>query len=189
MAPEPDDAGVTLLELVVSMTIMSIFGAMFVSAIAQMYQVANRTNAAASALSQINIAFQRLDGQFRYASGISTPGPATGTDKYVEYLTTNTGTAVCGELRLRSTTSQLQSRQWTQGGTPGGWTTLASNVSSSTPFTVVTPATGSAYQTVTVSLASTVSGRTRTFRTTFAALNTSPAVDTSAYCVEGRLVP
>lgn len=189
MRREPDDAGLTLLELIVAMTIMSIFGLMFVSGITQMYQVANRTSAAATALSQINIAFQRLDGQIRYAGGFSTPGPNAGTDQYVEYLTANTGTEICGELRFQSSTSQLRWRQWNHGGTPGGWTVLASNVTSSTPFAVTAPASGSAYQTLTLTLTSAVYGRTKAFRTTFAALNSTTTVNSSAYCVEGRQVP
>lgn len=187
MRRDPDDSGVTLLELVVAMTIMSIFGTMFVNAIVQMHRATDRTNATATAQSDFNTVFLRLDAQIRYATGISIPG--TGPDPYVEYLITNTGAEVCGELRLLSANSQLQWRQWARGATPGGWTVLASNVSSSTPFTLTVADSGSAYQTLTLSLTSAVNGRTKEFRTAFAALNSTQAVDSSAYCVEGRQVP
>jgi prepilin-type N-terminal cleavage/methylation domain-containing protein len=189
MRPGPDDDGVTLIELMVAMTLMSVFGTIFVSGIAQMYRAANEAEAATTAQSQINVAFGRLDTEIRYATGLSTPGPATGTDRYVEYLTSNTGTEMCGELRLRGSTSLLQWRQWKRGDPPGGWTLLASGVSSATPFTVTPTSTGSASQTLTVLLTSAVSGRAKQFRTTFAALNSGPGVDTSAYCVEGRQAP
>jgi len=187
--PDRDDAGVTLLELMVAMTLMSFFGAIFVSGIAQMYRMAGRAEAAADAQAQIRIAFIRLDTQIRYATGLSTPGPATGTDRYVEYLTSNTGTEMCGEVRLQGSTSLLQWRQWKRGDPPGGWTVLASGITSTTPFTVTGTSTGSANQTLTISLTSTASGRAKQSRTTFAALNSGPGVDTSAYCVEGRLAP
>jgi prepilin-type N-terminal cleavage/methylation domain-containing protein len=189
MRPGPGDDGVTLMELVVAMTLMSVFGTIFVSGIAQMYRAANHAEAVATAQSQVTTAFGRLDTQIRYATGLSTPGPATGADRYVEYLTSNTGTEVCGEVRLRGTTSLLQWRQWKRGDPPGGWTVLASGVSSATPFTVTPTTTGSTSQTLTISLTSAVSGRTKQFRTTFAALNSGPGVDTSAYCVEGRQAP
>ena len=189
MRGDPDEAGVTLLELTVAMTVMSIFGTIFVGGIAQMYRVTNRVEAVAIAQAQVNVAFHRMDTRIRYATGLSTPGPATGTDRYVEYLTSNTGTEICGELRLQGSTSRLQWRQWTRGQTPGGWTLLASNVSSATPFTVTPATVGTAYQTLTVSLSSTANGGTKQFRTVFAALNSSASVDSTAYCVEGRQVP
>lgn len=189
MHRDSDDSGVTLVELVVAMTIMSIFGMMFVRAVVQMYRVTDRTSAAASAQSQVNVAFTRLDTQLRYAAGISTPGPGIGADPYVEYLTTNTGTEICGELRLRSSVSQLQWRRWTRGGTPGGWMVVASNVTSGTPFTLTGSGSGTANQTLTLSLTSAMNGRAKDFRTTFAALNSTQSGDTSAYCVEGRQVP
>jgi prepilin-type N-terminal cleavage/methylation domain-containing protein len=189
MRPDPDDAGVTLIELMVAMTLMSIFGTIFVSGIAQMYRAANYAEALATAQSQVRIAFGRLDTQIRYATGLSTPGPATGADRYVEYLTSNTGTEMCGQIRLQGSTSLLQWRQWNRGGQPGGWTLLASQVSSATPFTVTQTSTGSASQTLTITLTSAASGGSKQFRTTFAALNSGPGVDTSAYCVEGRQTP
>jgi len=184
-----EDDGVTLLELVVGMAVMSIFGLMLTGAVLQTYHVTNGTDAAATAQSQLNGAFLRLDTEIRYAAGISAPGPATGTDRYVEYLTTNSGTDVCGELRLNGAAGQLQWRQWARGGKPGGWTVLASDVKSGTPFTFHAAGAGDAYQTLTVSLTSAGGATTKEFHTDFAALNSTPTVDSAAYCVEGRSVP
>jgi len=191
MPTEPDDAGVSVLELLVAMTIMSVFGSMFVGAIVQMYGVARRTEAATVIQSQITVAFQRLDAEIRYASGFSTPGSVTGasTDWYVEYLLANTGVESCGELRLQGTTGELQWRRWAHGGTPGGWAVLASSVTATAPFSVVPPGSGSRNQTLALSLVSSFNGRTRHLQTTFAALNSAPGQDTSTSCVEGRSTP
>ena len=51
-----------------------------------MFRTANKTEAVATAQSQISIAFQRLDKEIRYAEGISTP-TSSGTGWYVEYVT------------------------------------------------------------------------------------------------------
>jgi prepilin-type N-terminal cleavage/methylation domain-containing protein len=181
-----DDAGVTLMELVVAMTIASIFGVILTGAIVQTYHVTNSADADASAQSQLNIAFLRLDTEIRYAAGISAPGRDTGGDPYVEYLTTNTGADICGELRLNGAAAQLQWRRWPRGDAPGGWTVLASEVSSATPFTFGAPGTGAAYQTLTLSLDSGVGPHAKQFRTTFTALNSTPSEHTEEYCVEGR---
>ena len=68
MRPDPDDAGVTLIELMVAMALMSVFGTIFLSGIAQMYRAANRAEAMTTTQSQISIAFGRLDTQIRYAT-------------------------------------------------------------------------------------------------------------------------
>jgi hypothetical protein len=133
-----DDAGITLIEVVVAMSIMTIFMAMFTAAIVQVYRVANSVDAAATAQSQVHITFLRLDTQIRYADGISTPA-RIGTDSYVEYLTTNTSVATCTQLRLRAPAgapAQLQQRSWPLASPPAGlddanrpWRPLASGVS------------------------------------------------------------
>jgi hypothetical protein len=186
---EPGDAGVTVLELVTAMTIMSVFGSIFTGAVVQMYGSARRTEAAAGVQSQIATTFQRLNAEVRYAKGFSTPGPATGTDRYVEYLVANSGTEYCGELRLRGSTGQLQWRRWTRGGTPGGWAVLASDVSSSAPFSVVPTAAGSRNQTLTLSITSVQNGRSKQLQTTFVALNSVRTEGSATACVEGRSAP
>jgi prepilin-type N-terminal cleavage/methylation domain-containing protein len=115
-----DDAGVTLIEVVVGMSIMSIVMAVFTVGILQTYRSVNKSTSLSTAQSQINIAFLRLDKEIRYATSISQSGQSGG-DWYVEYLIKDrTGTATCTELRLDSA-GQLTRRTWPDGSTPRPW--------------------------------------------------------------------
>jgi len=186
------DAGVTLLELMITMAIMAVVLMMFTGAMIQIYRSVNKNEAIAAARDGVNLTFARLDKEIRYAAGISTPG-VTGTDQYVEYLITNTGTPMCAQLRLHAPSAQLQWRSWPQNGTPAGWTVLASGVTATNPFTRY-PATGDfAFQRLRIDMtANTSSGATATKRQsdiTFTALNTSPTTSSNSVCTEGRQVP
>jgi prepilin-type N-terminal cleavage/methylation domain-containing protein len=189
----PDD-GVTLMEMVVAMTITAMFMAMFTTAIVQIYGVLDRSDATSTVQAQLNIAFLRLDGELRYAAGITTPGlgSAGSTDWYVEYL--NTGTSTCSQLRLHlapgDTTRSLQWRSWTSAGSPPpGWITLASGLTATTPFTVLPADATSDFVRLELTVtAQSGSGRTGTSRltdVTFAALNSRPPTDPQT----GELVP
>lgn len=189
------DAGTTMIDVVVAMTLMSAFMAMFTGGIVQMFRSANETEAMSIAQSQLTTAFLRLDGEIRYAAGISDPGPV-GADSYVEYLTTNTGVAVCTELRLNVASGQLQSRSWPRDVTPpapGAWNPLASDISSSQPF--VRSAGDSTYnfQRLRLNLAATAGGGTtgasKQTDVTFTALNTTQDTDSDTVCADGRLLP
>jgi type II secretory pathway pseudopilin PulG len=127
------DGGITLIEVVVSMTVMTALMSIFTFGVVQMYRSANKVEAVSVAQSQMHTAFQRLDREIRYASGISTPAQV-GPDWYVEYLTANGGGPVCVQLRLVGDTRQLQRRTWPSGSTPGTWGVLASDVGSGQPF-------------------------------------------------------
>jgi hypothetical protein len=159
----------------------------------QIYRSVNKNEAIAAARAEINITFGRLDKEIRYAAGISAPG-VTGTDKYVEYLITNTGAPTCVQLRVHVSSAQLQRRSWLQsGGTPGSWTSLASGITATNPFTSY-PATGDfAFQRLRIGMTTKhSSGATATKRQTditFTALNTSPTTSSDNVCTEGRLVP
>lgn len=190
------DAGVSLLEVMVAMTLMMVFMAMFLSSIVQIFGAANRTEAVATAQGGANIAFARLDKELRYAAGISAPARVGGGDWYVEYLTINTGTPVCAELRLNTATAQLQRRSWLRDtGVPqtDDWRPLASDVTSDTPFEFFAPDATNSFQRLRINLVVTVglganSGSTQT-DVTFSALNTSLSTESSAVCGEGRFIP
>jgi len=186
------DAGVTLLELMITMAIMAVVLMMFTGAMIQIYRSVNKNEAIAAARDGVNLTFARLDKEIRYAAGISTPG-VTGTDQYVEYLITNTGAKTCVQLRLHAPSAQLQRRSWPQSGTPGGWTVLASGIAATNPFTR-NPATGDfAFQRLRIDMTANKSGgATATKRQsdiTFTALNTSPTTSSDNVCTEGRQVP
>lgn len=142
---EHPEAGFTLLEIMISMVLMTFFMVLFTGAVFQMFSMSNKVGAVTESSTQVNIAFQRIDKQIRYASSIDAPNTvlSTGGAWYVEFVNTTSGSDVCYQLRLIN--SQLQERTWT--GTPAltpTWVPLASNVvmPTSTPFTF-TPATGS----------------------------------------------
>jgi prepilin-type N-terminal cleavage/methylation domain-containing protein len=188
------DDGFTMLELVVTMTIMTIVLVIFASGVIQAYAAEDRVDASANSETEISIAFQRLDKEIRYAAGISNVGTVSG-DSYVEFLTSFTGTAVCTELRLHVATNQLQQRTWTQGMTPlvpTAWTPLASFVTATTPFTLTPANIAINFQRLEITLnATTGSGPnaiTKQSNITFTALNTSLNTNSATTCTEGRAV-
>jgi len=175
--------------------LVSIFLVMFTGGILQMYRSANKHESLSTAQSQINTAFLRLDKEIRYSSGISTPA-TVGSDPYVEYLMTNTGTAVCVEVRLHVSNGQLQRRTWTQGASPlvpTAWIPLASGVSGATPFTFTAADPTYNFQRLELKLTGTAGmGTTATTKptdVTFTALNTSLSTNSTTTCTEGRTVP
>jgi prepilin-type N-terminal cleavage/methylation domain-containing protein len=117
------DAGVSLIEVMVTMAIMSTVGVIFTGAILQLHGAANAVEAMVQAQTQVRLAFQRLDREIRYAHGITVP---TTVDEaaaypgawYVEFLgvDTQTDAAQCSQLRLQD--GQLRLRRWTPGTPP-----------------------------------------------------------------------
>jgi prepilin-type N-terminal cleavage/methylation domain-containing protein len=194
-APGADDGGFTLTEVMVAMSILSIFLTLSTSAILSLYQTTNKTQSIADAQQQLGVAFNRLDRELRYSSGISTPG-YVGEDPVVEFLSTYTGNPVCTQLRLDVSAQQLQQRTWTQSTatlTPSAWSTLANGVTSTSPPFKFSAADATLnFQRLTVAATVTSGGvaasSTRDFSATFTALNTSLNTDSSATCAEGRSV-
>jgi prepilin-type N-terminal cleavage/methylation domain-containing protein len=192
-AGRPADAGLTLIEVVVSVAIMSVFLAMVTGAMLRLFQTSNAVTTTSAAHGQLNTAFMRLDKQIRYAAGISTPA-AVGGDQYVEWVTTNTGTAICTELRLHVSNNQLQQRTWTDGTspvTPTAWLPLASDVTGSTPFTFSAADATSNFQRLELKLTATPAGLKtgKQLDVLFTAMNTSLATSSATRCTEGRSVP
>jgi hypothetical protein len=173
---------------------MGIVLVVFAAGIQQIYGAEERTETAADTQSQILQAFQRLDKGVRYASSISLQG-TVGSDPYVEYLSSYTGTPTCTELRLHVATHELQQRSWTQNMSPlvpGAWIPLASEISSTTFTKVYANATFN-FQRLQIQLASTAGTNsnqaTRASNITFTALNTSlNMVNSDTVCTEGRAV-
>jgi len=180
------EAGFTLLEVMISMVLMTFFMVLFTAAITQMFSMSNKVDAVTESSSQINVAFERIDKQVRYASSIDAPNTVKAPGGwYVEFVNTASGTDVCYQLRVSG--SQLQERSWT--GTPAlppRWVPLASNVvmPASTPFTF-SPAAGSqTAQRLKLSISSTSSTDSRTSATsqtvvTFEAMNSGQGTSTT----------
>jgi len=189
-----DDSGFTMLEVVVTMVIMAIVMIIFSTGISQVFGVQSKVDAASNSQSQLNIAFEKLDKQIRYASGISTPG-LIGSDPVVEYLTSFTGTDVCTELRLHN--GQLQQRTWTHSTaatpptpSPTVKAPLASSLSGTTPFVVTAASATFNFQRLEIKLTNTsLTGNkavTRQSDITFTALNTDLTTVSPTICTEGR---
>ena len=207
--PVPEDSGVTLIEVMVAMGLMSVVMAITTTAVAQIYHSVNESENTAEAQAQVTRAFIRLDQEIRYARAISTPAVVSG-DYYVEYLMSVDNVDTCVELRLRTSTNDLQRRQWTKNvnpPTPTHWTTLAAVVSSGAPFTTI-PAdkdalTGFRFQRLRLTVSAvlgggtgggsvTSGGTTRQTDVTFTALNTTAGRNNNgtdpnaATCIEAR---
>ncbi len=172
------EAGFTMLEVMVSMSLMSFFMVMFTGAILQMYNVSNKTDAITNSSTQLNIAFQRIDKQVRYAAAISPPNQTRSAlgGWYVEFVNTTSGIDACYQLRVLGGT--LQERSWS--GTPSvapTWVPLASGIvmPTVTPFIFATAAGSQTSQrlkvTLTASAGSNKSGATSQTAVTFAAMN------------------
>ncbi len=199
-----DDRGVTLVETVVAMTIMTIFGGIFTGAVVAMSNATGKAEATARSADALNQAFLSLDELVRYASAISVPGvsEAGGTGYwYVELRATHSGTETCTQLRIDTAARQLQERTWTVGD-PSSLTTfrpLASGItnggaaagSTEQPFVLLPPSGTSTSQQLSVTLtALSVSGSTATTsRSSFgftAANSTSPTPSGSSCQQAGR---
>jgi prepilin-type N-terminal cleavage/methylation domain-containing protein len=193
VTPWRDDRGVSMVEVTVSMVVMSVLMAMFLTSVVQVFRAANKTDAIATAQSQISIAFQRLDREIRYAEGVSTP--TTSAPWYVEYVTAYTGTARCTQLWLDTTTGQLKRREWTEGGTYSQivGVPIASGITATQPFTVYAPDTVYNVQRLRVRLTATsgqgASGSIQNVDVTFTAMNTSLSTSSATVCTEGRSIP
>lgn len=203
-----DDSGFTLLEVIVGMTILSIFMAIFGGSLISMFHSATRTQQTSHAQSQANQVFLTLDREVRYASAISVPAANqfAGGDFVVEFLTSYTDIPTCTELRL-SPSGDLQQRTWSQGilSTMSSPTLLATGIhagvpgfttdpsaSTAGPFAVSQPTGTVSNQRLEVSLTSSDPGpgaRIRATDVTFTALNTDSSATvstTGTVCGEGR---
>jgi len=207
------ESGMTLIELAVSMTVMSLAVTIFTSGFVLVYGMTNRTDAAATAQLQLDIAYRRLDRELRYASAISKPA-VLGGDAYVEYTAVQlawpnatppdaTTISVCVELRFSASGRQLQRRSWdptVQPIAPTAWVPLADGVqpgsaaaSTTQPFTLLPADPVYNFERLRVSLVGTAgrgsSAQSRDASVTYNALNSDPAKTTDTVCTAGRSVP
>ena len=160
------DDGFGLLEVLVSMALTGVAGAVFTAAVVQIYRTAGVDESRSIAQSQVSQALLRLDREIRYASYVGATSPAR---PYVEYLLQG------GCVQLRLADGQLRRRTWTPGGgtpAPTAWQPIASQVSSNAPFTRLDPAGPLGHQRLTVDLTATDGGVSRHSSVTFTALNT-----------------
>jgi prepilin-type N-terminal cleavage/methylation domain-containing protein len=121
----PHDHGFTLVEMVVSMAIMSVVMSVVIAGIAQIYSATNRVDTASYNRSQATIAFRRLDAEMRYATWITPKPDLVGTRWYAEYAVPDG----CRQLKLDTSTGVLTLASWPiTSTTPANPVALASNV-------------------------------------------------------------
>ena len=198
-----NESGMSLLEVTVTMSIMAVFMVIFTAGMSALFNSVGKDESLNDAQGQLNLAFLRLEKEVRYASAVSQPD-RVGGDWYVEFLTTNSGTPRCTELRLTAA-GKLERRSWTQGAAVNSgesWAPLASGLSADTPFTMLPADPTSNFQRLRLWVQATSgnpggtgSGTTTETDVTFTALNTSlraTAEETNAdaiVCTEGRSQP
>ena len=122
-AARSGDQGFTLLEVLISMGIMSFVLAVVIAALTQIYSATTRVDTTTSDRDQLTTAFRRLDKEIRYAQWISSEGQV-GTRWYIEYAMPGNS---CRELKYDSGIVTLYS--WTlPSSTPGNPQVLGSNL-------------------------------------------------------------
>ena len=145
-----DSTGFTIIELLVSMTLLAVVSTTFLAAVNAIYGGIHKQQGITDAADGNRRAFELLDKQVRYASAINTPGTAADGNFYVEYQwsqsTGSLDSVTCSQWRLNPTTDVLQYRSWASGTTPNptpSWTTVdtgvINNPSTQPPFSLVGP--------------------------------------------------
>jgi Tfp pilus assembly protein PilV len=134
------DEGTTLIEVTVSMVLMSIFMAMFTGAVIMMTNTMNTSQAITETAAQVTAAFREVDETARAASFISTPQQGTDQNWYVEMLSHGRdGTQRCTQLRVDTAEQKLQRRAWTEviegPSDLTDWVTIASGITNGGPGT------------------------------------------------------
>lgn len=207
-----DDAGYSLIEVLVTTGIMSVVLTMFTTAMLQAYRATGRAESYSIAQSDLHRAFQRFDRELRYASWVGVPG-TVGTGASTVYYAEFAGAdgESCLQLRLepgdqsgnaRNGRGILQLLRWTAGSPPASGArgqTVASNlvVDATPPFerqaADAKPYSDSDFtsdlQRLRIRLTSRVDGATARVDTTFTALNTSRDTPAANRCQEGRPTP
>ncbi|WP_380168489.1 type II secretion system protein J [Jannaschia sp. R86511] len=127
-----DDAGFTLVELMVAMFIFSILLVILTAGISAMSRSTVRVTASGEAMTDLNRLYNRLDKEVPYATALNRQ-VLSGGDWYLEYFTDSTEAGArpfCTQYRLDTSARAVQVRSWNTEGALGltGWTTLAVDV-------------------------------------------------------------
>ncbi|MEV0563967.1 hypothetical protein [Dactylosporangium sp. NPDC050588] len=188
-----EDAGVTLAEMAVTTSIMSVVMAIFTTGVIQLFQAGNNNELVALTESQLNTAFLRLDRNLRYAAGIGPVHADAAGNRFVEYLNTEvSGKPECAQLEMNVAAKVLRRRVWPQTTTPTAkWVVLANEVDvAKSSFTLVPSGKYTGFQRLRIVLSVTTNpGRGHTEALTdltFTALNSSLKDDPNKFCPEAR---
>lgn len=130
-----DEAGFSLVELMVAMVIFTIFVAVILTSIVAISRSAVRTQLVGESTNSTLVVFGSLDRQVRYSDSINYPGVGPSGNRYVEFRVPAASTAggllaICYQWRFSVVNSRLESRQWTESDptTATAWSPKLSNV-------------------------------------------------------------
>jgi Tfp pilus assembly protein PilV len=184
------DDGVTLIDVMVSMVVMSVVVAVFTTGVVDMFRTANHSDAAVAAQTQTLAAFNRLERQIRYAQRIMEQHPLSNGNFAVEFVSTDAlGVVQCTQLALPTAGGTLTQRQWPAGTAPTApATTIATGLKApaGNPFLRLpagTPDTAGGTSSnfdrlqvrVTITVGIGTMAQTRSFQLQYTALNTVSA--------------
>ena len=127
------DAGLSLVELIVSMGIFTIIVSVFLAGVVVMTKNTTRAQAVGDSGDAVRKVFQRLDKDVRYAAAINGAGAGSPGTYYVEYLITAVDPGLkplCTQWRYTASTRLLEVRTWRDVPSPAvsSWRTMATNV-------------------------------------------------------------
>jgi type II secretory pathway pseudopilin PulG len=147
-----NDAGVSLVEIIVATLIFTIILSIITASIVSMLRQERVQNSQTNNLDAGRSLITKLDHQARYANAVSTPGTGTDGSYYVEFRTGNKNLQqTCTQWRFVPTGGTVQYRSWLPplGGVgssaPGAWSTVGTGFSlvGSTPIWQLGPLAGS----------------------------------------------
>jgi len=130
-----DEAGLSLVELMVAMVIFAIFVAVILTSIVAISRSAVRTQLVGESTNSTLVVFGSLDRQVRYSDSINYPGVGPSGNRYVEFRVPAASTAggllaVCYQWRFSPVNSRLESRRWNESDptTATAWSPKLTNV-------------------------------------------------------------
>lgn len=158
-----NDAGMSLVELLVAMVIFCVVTVVFLSGVVAMSKTTARAQGVSDSTTSARRALDRFDKQVRYANAVNSPGfGAAGSTGpfYVEYLAparAAPGAPFCAQWRYDPTARTIALRTWTDSATPSpsAWSVVATNVrnaATNPPFVLTFAGAGLLSQQLTVTL-------------------------------------
>ena len=133
--PHTDQAGQTLVELMVSMAILGVVLAIFLGVLAWVQTALTRETTRSTTEDQIRLAMEAIDRDVRTATVLYDPAVETPTAYFglrVAHRNTNSTTIQCIQYRVEN--QVLERRTWTSAnlGSVSSWRTMAETVANST---------------------------------------------------------
>jgi len=179
--PAARDAGATLVEVLVAMTIFVTLLSVVMASVIGVSRGAVRSQNASTTATEIRRTFSTLDKQVRYADAVNAAGTTLGGDWWVEFRAPGGaagGTPTCIQWRFRPATGEVQTRSWPESAaaSSAAWSTVVTGgAEATTPFTMLETDGANTMQRLTVALsADRGAGASSELRTTFVARNSTP---------------